>query len=90
MTSLTYIIKNIGQISVQRVALCVQEYKFKITEGVNAFLEEAIVRRELSDNYCFYCEHYDSLKGAASWAQKSLDEHRYHSLIGRFRTLRHR
>lgn len=65
-----------GQISVQRVALCVQEHKSKHTESVNAFLEEAIVRRELADNFCFYCEHYDSIKGASQWAQKTLDDHR--------------
>ncbi|XP_028169852.1 deoxyribodipyrimidine photo-lyase [Ostrinia furnacalis] len=67
---------HFGQISVQRVALCVQEYKSKCTESVNAFLEEAIVRSELADNFCFYCEHYDSLKGASNWAQKTLDDHR--------------
>lgn len=39
------------------------------------FLEESIVRRELSDNFCFYNEHYDSLKGAASWARESLQLH---------------
>lgn len=60
----------------QRVALCVQEYKSKYTESVNAFLEEAIVRSELADNFCFYCEHYDSVKGASNWAQKTLDDHR--------------
>lgn len=65
-----------GQISVQRVALCVKEYQSKYTASVNAFLEEAIVRRELADNFCFYNEHYDSLKGASAWAQKTLDDHR--------------
>lgn len=65
-----------GQISVQRVALCVQEYKSKYTESVNAFLEEAIVRSELSDNFCFYNPLYDSIKGTSNWAQKTLDDHR--------------
>ncbi|XP_050348781.1 deoxyribodipyrimidine photo-lyase isoform X2 [Nymphalis io] len=67
---------HFGQISVQRVALCVQEYKSKHTESVNAFLEEAIVRRELADNYCFYCDHYDSIEGASAWAQKTLNDHK--------------
>ncbi|XP_061709361.1 deoxyribodipyrimidine photo-lyase [Cydia pomonella] len=67
---------HFGQISVQRVALCVQEYKKKHTESVNAFLEEAIVRRELADNFCFYNEHYDRVQGAHSWAAKTLDDHR--------------
>ncbi|CAG9581750.1 unnamed protein product [Danaus chrysippus] len=67
---------HFGQISAQRVALCVKEYKGKYTESVNSYLEEAIVRRELADNFCFYCEHYDSIKGASQWAQKTLDDHR--------------
>ncbi|CAH2050796.1 unnamed protein product, partial [Iphiclides podalirius] len=67
---------HFGQISVQRVALCVQKYKKQYTESVNAYLEEAIVRSELADNFCFYCEHYDSIKGASNWAQKTLDDHR--------------
>ncbi|XP_026486628.1 deoxyribodipyrimidine photo-lyase isoform X1 [Vanessa tameamea] len=67
---------HFGQISVQRVALCVQEYKSKHTESVNAFLEEAIVRRELADNFCFYCKHYDSIEGASAWAQKTLNDHK--------------
>ncbi|XP_073957813.1 deoxyribodipyrimidine photo-lyase-like [Choristoneura fumiferana] len=67
---------HFGQISVQRVALCVQEYKSKHTESVNAFLEEAIVRSELSDNFCFYNPLYDSVKGTSNWAQKTLDDHR--------------
>lgn len=65
-----------GQISVQRVALCVQKYKKQYTESVNAYLEESIVRRELADNFCFYNEHYDSIKGASNWALKTLDDHR--------------
>ena len=45
-------------------------------DNINAFLEELIVRKELSDNFCFYNPHYDSLKGAKDWAQKTLDTHR--------------
>lgn len=65
-----------GQISVQRVVLCVQEYKAKYSESVEAFCEEAIVRRELADNFCFYNKNYDSLEGANDWAKKTLDVHR--------------
>lgn len=53
-----------------------KKYRSKYSESVAAFLEEAIVRRELSDNFCFYNEHYDSLKGCTAWAQKTLDDHR--------------
>jgi len=40
-----------------------------------AFLEELIIRRELSDNYCFYNSDYDNTKGFHEWAQKTLNEH---------------
>jgi deoxyribodipyrimidine photo-lyase len=40
------------------------------------FLEELIVRRELSDNFCFYNPNYDSVAGFHEWAQKTLEEHR--------------
>lgn len=30
---------------------------------MDAFIEEAVIRRELADNFCFYNENYDSLKG---------------------------
>eukprot|EP00966_Prymnesium_polylepis_P214820 4974823-Prymnesium_polylepis.1 len=43
--------------------------------AVEAFLEEAIVRRELSDNFCFYQPAYDSIDGAAGWARDSLRLH---------------
>ncbi|KAF0226816.1 MAG: deoxyribodipyrimidine photo-lyase [Erysipelotrichaceae bacterium] len=50
----------------------------KETNHPNAalFIEEAMVRRELAENYCFYQEHYDSLIGAWSWAQATLNTHR--------------
>lgn len=53
-----------------------QKYKSKYKDSVAAYLEEAIVRRELSDNFCFYNEHYDSLKGCTNWAQTTLNDHR--------------
>lgn len=44
-------------------------------DGMNALLEEMIVRKELSDNFCFYSESYTSLNAAAPWAVTSLTEH---------------
>ncbi len=44
-------------------------------ESTAAFLEELIVRRELSDNYCAYNSRYDSFDGLPLWAQASLDRH---------------
>lgn len=44
--------------------------------SIAAFLEELIVRRELSDNFCLYNPHYDSVEGFASWATTTLNAHR--------------
>ncbi|XP_015522462.2 deoxyribodipyrimidine photo-lyase isoform X1 [Neodiprion lecontei] len=67
---------HFGMISVQRCILEVSKYKNSHKKSVESFMEEAIVRRELSDNFCFYNEHYDSLKGAKQWAVDTLDNHR--------------
>ncbi len=44
-------------------------------DGMNALLEEMIVRKELSDNFCFYNQNYKSLNGAPDWARKTLENH---------------
>lgn len=41
-----------------------------------AFIEEAVVRRELSDNFCYYNKKYDSFDGFPEWAKKTLNRHR--------------
>jgi deoxyribodipyrimidine photo-lyase len=66
---------HFGQISAQRVALQVKKHQIK-SEKKESFLEELIVRRELSDNYCFYNDKYDQFEGFHPWAQKTLNEHR--------------
>ncbi len=40
-----------------------------------AFVEELIVRKELSDNFCLYNSNYDKFDGIPQWAKESLDEH---------------
>jgi deoxyribodipyrimidine photo-lyase len=69
---------NFGYISVQaailRVKAAAKENSIP-SDAVKSFVEEAVVRRELSDNFCFYNPLYDSLKGASSWAQESLQAH---------------
>ncbi len=65
---------HFGQLSAQRVALEVQ----KTTSGRESresYIEELIVRRELSDNFCFYNSKYDSFNGFPAWAQRTLKEH---------------
>lgn len=66
---------HFGHISSQRIALEVN--KFIVSQEAKAtFLEELIVRKELSDNFCFYNDNYDSFDGFPDWAKKTLDEHR--------------
>lgn len=69
---------HFGQVSSLRVALEINKKTSidnSLKAGANVYLEELIVRKELSDNYCFYNPNYKSIKGAANWAQKTLAEH---------------
>lgn len=63
---------HFGQISAERIALSVLAVRI----ASDAFLEELIVRKELSDNFCFYNRHYDSFQGFPGWAKETLDKHR--------------
>ncbi|QGY39710.1 deoxyribodipyrimidine photo-lyase [Pseudodesulfovibrio cashew] len=65
---------HFGQLAPLRAALAVAASGKG--EGQAAYLEELVVRRELSDNFCLHNPHYDSLDGAPEWARKTLDEHR--------------
>jgi len=67
---------HFGQISVQRCILTVMERKSKHGKSVEAFIEEATVRRELADNFCFYNKAYDRIDGANDWARKTLEDHK--------------
>lgn len=47
-----------------------------LKESAGAFLEEVIVRKELSDNFCLYNpDTYDTAECFPKWAQTSLKEH---------------
>lgn len=65
---------HFGHLSAQRVALEVTS-NLKSNDDTAAFLEELIVRRELSDNYCQYNPNYDDVNGFRSWARASLSRH---------------
>ena len=64
---------HFGQLSAQRVLLEIKRsYKCGIgalfpsgerTTGIHSFCEEAVVRKELSDNFCHYNSNYDSIEG---------------------------
>lgn len=64
---------HFGQISAMRVALRVSETG--LSESTEAFLEELIVRRELSDNFCLYNSSYDTYEGIPAWGRRTLQQH---------------
>ncbi len=45
-------------------------------DDAEGFLEQAIIRRELSFNLCFYNPRYASLDALPNWAKQTLDKHR--------------
>jgi len=65
---------HFGQISAQRIALEITKNRQR-SEHTDAFLEELIIRRELSDNFCFYNTEYDTVAAFKPWAMQSLSEH---------------
>jgi deoxyribodipyrimidine photo-lyase len=67
---------HFGHIAAQRIALeIIKNYPRDI--NTDAFLEELIVRRELSDNFCYYNNNYDSMNGIKPWAMQTLEQHRH-------------
>ncbi|XP_058043793.1 deoxyribodipyrimidine photo-lyase-like isoform X2 [Ahaetulla prasina] len=66
---------HFGQVAVQRAILEVRKYRTKYKESVEGFIEEAVVRRELADNFCFFNPNYDKVEGAYDWAKTTLKLH---------------
>jgi deoxyribodipyrimidine photo-lyase len=67
-----------GQISSQYITLKTNEHKAinpHLENSIDSFLEELIVRRELTDNYCYYNPNYDNFQGFKDWAKASLYIH---------------
>ena len=63
---------HFGQISPLTIALRILRANDSNTE---AYLEELIIRRELSMNYVSYNPSYDSFEGLPSWAKQTLQSH---------------
>jgi len=63
---------HFGQISPLYIALEVLKAS---GPGKDAYLEELIVRRELSHNFVFYNDNYDSFTSLPPWAQRTLNFH---------------
>jgi len=65
---------HFGQISPLYIHLQVNPH---VGPGRDAFLDELIVRRELSMNFAHYNRHYDSFAGLPDWARSTLREHEH-------------
>ncbi|MBD3366872.1 MAG: deoxyribodipyrimidine photolyase [Candidatus Eisenbacteria bacterium] len=66
---------HFGQISPVEIALGVESARGTKREDKEAFLEELIVRRELSMNFCWYNDDYDSFDCLPDWAAGTLAAH---------------
>jgi deoxyribodipyrimidine photo-lyase len=66
---------HFGHISAQRIALEITS-NIPQCDYTDAFLEEVIIRKELSDNFCYFNTKYDQIEGIHSWACKTLNIHR--------------
>lgn len=67
---------HFGQLAPQRAALEAQGFDDNLP-ALASFLEELVVRRELSDNFCFHTPDYDRFSCFPAWARETLNLHRY-------------
>ena len=65
---------HFGFLSALEIALAVRDADAP-PESIDAYLEELIVRRELSFNMTRFNDKYDSLAALPAWAQKTMREH---------------
>lgn len=65
---------HFGFLSALEVALAVKDSNAP-QESKDAYLEELIVRRELSYNFTRFNDKYDSLKALPNWVQETMREH---------------
>ena len=63
-----------GHISPIYVALKIQNAN-PPQEDLDSYLEELIIRRELSMNFCHYIPDYDEFSNLPDWAKKTLKDH---------------
>jgi len=66
---------NFGHVGFQTLLLKAKKLN-KYATGVASFVEEGVVRKELSDNFVYYAPNeYDKLDAAADWAKETLNAH---------------
>eukprot|EP00915_Cephaloidophora_sp_WS-2016_P004873 GHVH01006515.1.p1 GENE.GHVH01006515.1~~GHVH01006515.1.p1 ORF type:complete len:499 (+),score=63.65 GHVH01006515.1:99-1595(+) len=66
---------NHGFLSPQRALLAVQSSGKIAKEDKESFISEALVWREMSDNFTLYEPNYDNFDGLRQWAQVTLSLH---------------
>lgn len=66
---------HFGQIAPHRAVLEVKKFEDKFKESVDSFINEAVIWRELAENFCYYNLEYDNYKGAKDWSKESLKSH---------------
>ena len=66
---------HFGQISSLEIALAAKQYAEEHGLIAEEYLEELIVRRELSFNYARHVEAPDRLENLPDWARRTLEEH---------------
>ena len=66
---------HFGHVSPLELALHVRDQKKAPAADGNAYLEELVIRRELSMNFCNFEPKYDSFACLPNWAQKTLAAH---------------
>ena len=69
---------HFGALSSLRVAIEIGKalsQNSSLQSSYDTLIEEMIVRKELSDNYCYFAPDYLSLEGAPEWARTTLQKH---------------
>lgn len=66
---------HFGFISAQRAVLEIMKSSTS-RENKETFLEELIVRKELSDNFCLYSKSFKTLDSIPDWANETLNAHK--------------
>lgn len=79
---------HFGQMSPLFVALEIQKVN---SPGTDVYLEELIIRRELSMNFVFFNSAYDSFECIPNWAKETLELHSFDSreYVYSFKDLEH-
>jgi deoxyribodipyrimidine photo-lyase len=66
---------HFGQLSAQRVALVIKRADAP-EQAKEKYLDQLIVKKELSDNFCLRTPEYDTVGAFPEWARRSLNVHR--------------